>query len=82
MSIYLDISHGILLKMCKPRLQEHIVKQTHTFKFKSLIHVDIKIAKDGHIALGYLHGALEGMIVARHVGHDLTFVGLLVSQQV
>ena len=42
----------------------------------------MKIAKDGHIALGYLHGALEGMIVARHVGHDLTFVGLLVSQQV
>lgn len=30
----------------------------------------------------YLHRALEGVVVARHVSHNLSLVGLLVSQKV
>ena len=48
----------------------------------SHVQVDIFFAKVANTELGYLHGALEGMIVARHIGHDLTLVGLLISQQV
>jgi hypothetical protein len=31
---------------------------------------------------GYLHGALEGVIVAGHIRHNLTFVRLLVVQKI
>lgn len=33
-------------------------------------------------AAQYLHRALEGVVVARHVSHNLSLVGLLVSQKV
>lgn len=33
-------------------------------------------------AAQYLHRALEGVVVARHVSHNLSLIGLLVSQKV
>ena len=33
-------------------------------------------------AAQYLHRALEGVVVARHVCHNLSLIGLLVSQKV
>ena len=42
----------------------------------------INVRKDSETLLSYLHSTLEGMIVARHIGHDLTLIRLLVSQQV
>ena len=51
-------------------------------KTTEIHQVAFSLSKAGADREVYLHGALEGVVVAGDVGHDLTLVRLLVSQQV
>ena len=64
------------------QIRAKVFKVTQRNRIKQDMSICLDAGHGGWHSWLYLHGALEGVVVAGDVGHYLTLVGLLVCQQV